>query len=108
MRQQANELMQRFGTDRELYAEATKAMEALGAVANRMAAHPVAVLGLLDGFVKEHRTIQQSVCRLLHAMLVAWAEQIAEKPSWYVDGRNEQAAKWAKAVAELDIPMPLI
>lgn len=52
--------------------------------------------------IKEHNTIQQTFWRVMQGV----AKQYGEMP--YHDGRNEQAVKFAKQIAEIDIHLPFI
>lgn len=55
---------------------------------------------LLEGFLRQHRTLQQSIARATLDMFLQWAALVKEHPDRYVDLRNEDAAAWAKSLAE--------
>ena len=57
------------------------------------------VAGMLDGFVQEHRTLQQSAVRNFVAMLKEWASHEESRMS---DFRNQDAFAFAKQVVKLD------
>ncbi len=51
---------------------------------------------IAKALIKEHRTLQQNIIRLLAGSIVKYAELSFHDP------RNEDAVKWAKKVAEIE------
>lgn len=93
--------MREFKTEweSEAYSKAHDAMSDLLNLAGTMGSGNAVVAGMLDSFVKEHRTLQQSGVRNFVAMLKEWASQEESRVS---DRRNRDAFAFAKQVVELD------
>jgi hypothetical protein len=55
------------------------------------------VEGMLYAFVREHRTLQQSMVRGFVRMMTRWAEEIEKDgEAYFVDARNQDACKFAR------------
>lgn len=63
-----------------------------------------AVQGLLEGFVRQHRTLQQAIVSSFYDMLIEWRKG---EESRYVDLRNQAAWNFAKSLDEMQ-HFPLI
>lgn len=85
--------------ERDAYEKASNAMSALLDVANSMGGGKAVVAGMLYGFIREHRTLQQSGIRNFVAMLKEWGSY---EESHMSDLRNRDAFAFAKQVVELD------
>ena len=81
------------------YDRAFEAMKNLLDVANSMGSGRSVVAGMLDGFLSEHRTLQQSFVRNLALMLKQWSEM---DKSMMTDLRNQDAFAFAQEVVKLD------
>lgn len=81
------------------YDKAHDAMNELLNLATSMGSGKAVVAGMLDGFVQEHRTLQQAGIRNFVAFLKAWAKG---EEAAMTDPRNCDAWKFAKQVVELD------
>jgi len=81
------------------YDRAFEAMKNLLDVANSMGSGRSVVAGMLDGFLSEHRTLQQSFVRNLALMLKQWSEM---DKSMMTDLRNQDAWDFAKKVTEMN------
>jgi hypothetical protein len=57
---------------------------------------------IAKALIKEHRTLQQSIIRLLAGSIAKYAELSFHDP------RNESAVEWAKKVAEIENYFPHI
>ncbi len=89
----------------EAYEKAMQLMEDLGNLSSTMGGGRAAVQGLLDGFVRQHRTLQQSIVRNFMGMLTQWAE--GEKVV-FVDDRNAAAWDFAQHMREDGCYLPNI
>jgi len=83
----------------DAYDKASDAMSALLNVANSMGSGKAVVAGMLDGFIREHRTLQQAGIRNFVAMLKEWG---SHEESHMSDLRNRDAFAFAQQVVELD------
>lgn len=83
----------------EIYLKSLAAMSTLLDLANGMGSGKAVVKGMYDGFVREHRTLQQAGVRNFVAMLKEWA---SHEESRVTDLRNQDAFAFAKQVVELD------
>jgi len=83
----------------DTYDKAHEAMSALLNLANGMGSSKAVVAGMLDGFLSEHRTLQQAGVRNFVGMLKEWTK--FSEPAM-TDLRNQDAWKFAKQVVELD------
>jgi hypothetical protein len=88
----------------EAYDKAFDAMKELLNVANAMGSGKAVVTGMFDGFVREHRTLQQAGIKNFFEMLKEWTEQEREM----TDLRNQVAFDFAKKVVALDFVFPNI
>jgi hypothetical protein len=57
---------------------------------------------IAKALIREHRTLQQSIIRLLAGSITKYAELSSHDP------RNESAVEWAKKVSEIDNYFPHI
>jgi len=87
------------------YDKANEAMSNLLNLANSMGSGTSVVAGMLNGFIKEHRTLQQAGIRNFVQMLRLWTEN---EKSVMIDMRNAAAWDFAKEVAKLDLSFPNI
>jgi hypothetical protein len=84
--------------------EIENAVEVLSRLVNNMSFdYDEAAKVAASKFIREHRTLQQSMVRLMAAFIKAVAE--ANPGS---DMRNESAIKWVKEVAEKDSYFPFV
>ena len=83
-------------------------IEAFSYKVNTFSTDEKGIKEMAERFLKEHRTLQQSMVRTIANVISAINETIKDNRYTWQDGRNEQAMKWIKAVAELDIHFPLI
>ena len=90
-------------SERDEYDKAYRAIQVLGECANSSSIEPT--LGCLDGFTNEHRTLQQSIVRMLHKALIMWA---CGREEGLVDARNQASWEFAQFLREQDISLPLI
>lgn len=61
---------------------------------------------MANTLVKKHRTLQQSVLRLLAGVIKKYSELI--ETQYKTDPRNESAFHWAKQVSEIDSYFPYV
>ncbi len=82
------------------YNDAKAAMETLLNLANAMGSNKAIVAGMLDGFLLEHRTLQQASIRNFVGMLQEWAKFEEASAS---DPRNKDAWDFAQDIVKLDL-----
>lgn len=90
--------------ERDEYDQAYCVIQRLGERADMMS-NTAAVVGLMDGFINEHRTTQQSIVRLFCQMLCQWADG---EESMLVDARNQIAWDFAKRLRVSVPAFPLV
>ena len=73
--------------ERDEYDKAYIIMQRFGERANIMS-NDAAICGMVDGFIAEHRTIQQSIVRMFCQMLMRWIV-VGERDS-HTDPRNSE------------------
>ena len=80
------------------YDEAFEAMTALLNLSNTMGGQKAVVSGMLDAFVREHRTLQQSTIRNFVGFLTAWSQG---EEGMLTDARNHDAWRFATKIREI-------
>lgn len=81
------------------YNDAKATMETLLSLGNGMGSRKAIIAGMLDGFLREHRTLQQTGIRNFVGMLQEWVKLEEVSVS---DSRNKNAWDFAQEVVNLD------
>ena len=76
----------------------TKSSNSMCLEEKKVAAH------MADAFSRQHRTLQQSVMRVLAEFI----SKVGETPMEFTDLRNEGAISWARDVKNIQQSMPFI
>lgn len=97
----------RFDTEweRECFKKGAQVIKDMGDLANGLSTERSTTAGMLDAFMVEHRTLQQSIVRHFANMLVEWSKGDKGAMS---DLRNEAAWEFAQKVRVVDPVFPLI
>ena len=61
---------------------------------------------IADQFVKEHRTLQQGMIRILAQAIAITDKKVKEGQAW--DARNEASMRWINKVAKIEAIFPFI
>ena len=56
--------------------------------------------GFIQGFLRDHRTLQQGFVRAVYQLLTEFGNRSKENPAAWTDARNEATSKFAQAVVE--------
>lgn len=83
----------------DTYDKAFTAMQTLLNLANACGSGKAVVGGMLDGFIREHRTLQQAGVRHFVGMLQEWAKGEEAAMS---DLRNKDSWNFAQEIVKLD------
>jgi len=79
--------------------------DTLGNQANIMGGNHPFMAGLLQGFVRQHRTLQQNIVRMFVIMMTEWGKG---HPPMFTDARNEAAFAVAQQIGENPPYLPYI
>lgn len=62
----------------------------------------------VDGFIRQHRTLQSSMLNFTRLFLKKIGETAEAEPNRFTDPRNQQALEWAKKAGTVDWNQPFI
>lgn len=84
------------------------AVEAFSDAVNTFSVNAGDIRDAAAAFCSQHRTLQQSMVRFIDCTIKEVAKLVEGREACFSDGRNEQAIKWIKEAAKIDVPLPMI